>query len=302
MATMTAATLCTAGCQRRNDGPFPANAPVLRVTFLDVGQGDSTVIEGPTGRVIVVDGGGKPGTDKRDGSDVGSRVVMPYLRSRGISTVDLLVPTHPDDDHVQGLIAVASRLDVRGALLCGYPGTSAPYARLLQTLRTRRIPVYVARRSQTLDLGDGAAVQILSPTNHAILGRHSQTNNNSIVLRVVYGKARFLLTGDAEEETEADMVKNIPDLSADVYKAGHHGSRWSSTPAFLDKVRPRVAIVSCGKNNTYGHPHKETLDRFAGRGVRVFRTDECGAVVVTTDGKTLHFAPTVTAVNGLPTN
>lgn len=278
-----------AGCQ-------PKTPPVLlRVTFLDVGQGDSTVIEGPTGRVMVVDGGGKPGTDEQGGSDPGSRVVVPYLRSRGISSVDLIVPTHPDDDHVQGLIAVASRMNTKGALICGFPGASAPYARLLGTLKNRHIPIYIARRGQTLDLGGGATVEVLHPASRATGGSHSQTNNNSVVLRVVYGKARFLLTGDAEQEAEADMVQAVPDrLAADVYKAGHHGSRWSSTPEFLARVRPRVAIISCGKSNTYGHPHKETLARFATRGVRVFRTDECGAVVVTTDGETLHFAPTVT--------
>ena len=286
-------TLTLWACRPRSVGPFLPNAPVLRVTFLDVGQGDSTIIEGPTGRVVVVDGGGVPGTDEREQSEPGSRVVVPYLRSRGISTVDLIVATHPDDDHVQGLIAVVKQLDVKASLVCGYPGTSGPYNRLLALLKTRRIPVYAARREQSIDLGGGASLEILSPTSRPITGSRSDSNNHSVVLRVVYGKSRFLLTGDAEAESEADMVKNVPDLSADVYKAGHHGSRGASSTAFLDRVRPRVVIISCGKNNSYGHPHKETLERFAERKIRVFRTDQSGAIVVTTDGKTLHFAPTV---------
>ncbi len=265
----------------------------MRVTFLDVGQGDSTVLESPDGHVVVIDGGGKPGTDESGGDDVGSRVVVPFLRSRGISTVDLMVATHPDDDHVQGLIAVAKRLNVKGALVCGYPGNSPPYQRLLAVLKEKRIPTFAARRGETLDFGGGATAQILSPTNTPITSGHSQTNNVSVVLRVVYGKARFLFTGDAEQEAEADMVRAVPDLSADVYKAGHHGSRWSSTDRFLDRVRPSVAIVSCGKRNTYGHPASDTMTRFNARRIRVFRTDEQGAIIVTTDGKTLHFAPTV---------
>ena len=280
-------------CGPRDPGPFAAAAPLLRVAFLDVGQGDSTIIEGPTGRVVIVDGGGIPGTDERQQSEPGSRVVVPYLQSRGISTVDLIVPTHPDDDHVQGLIAVVNRLDVKGSLVCGYGGESGSYNRLLGLLKTRRVPVYQARRGQTVDLGGGATLEILSPPSYAMESGHSASNNHSIVLRVVYGKSRFLLTGDAEQEAEADVLKSGRDISADVYKAGHHGSRNSSSPAFLARVRPRVAVVSCGKNNNYGHPHKETLSRFAESRIRVFRTDQSGAIVITTDGKTLHFAPTV---------
>jgi competence protein ComEC len=263
-------------------------ASCLRVTFLDVGQGDSAVIETPGGRVVVIDGGGHPGTDERWGGDPGARVVVPYLRSRGISAVDLIVPTHPDDDHVQGLNAVVARLTVRAALDGGFPGDSAPYQRLLDALRRRSIPIYIARRGQRIDLGDGASLEVLNPPDHPIAGAHSQTNNNSITLRLVYGRSRFLFTGDDEAEAESEMMTHCGDLSADVLKVGHHGSRWSSTDAFLDRVHPGAAIVSCGTGNVYNHPHQEVLDRLDARSIRIFRTDRQGAVIAETDGLTIR--------------
>jgi competence protein ComEC len=266
-----------------------AEKPRLRVTFLDVGQGDAAVIECPSGKVVVIDGGGKPGTDETLGGDPGSRVVVPYLRSRGISSVDLLVATHADDDHAQGLNAVTGRLAVHAALINGYAGTSKPYNRLLARLRSRHVPLYIARRGQTIPLGDGARLEILAPTDEPILNGRSASNNQSVVLRVVFGRSRFLFTGDAEEEEEIDMVQaqNIT-LAADVLKVGHHGSRWSSTEKFLGAVGPSLAIISAGRNNNFGHPHPEVLERFRRRGTRIFRTDQQGAVTVETDGNRLQ--------------
>jgi len=266
----------------------------LRVTFLDVGQGDSAVIEGPTGTVVVIDGGGRPGADETRGEDPGSRVVVPYLRSCGINRVDLLVATHPDDDHIQGLSAVATRLAApRGALICGYPGPSAPYHRLISVLRGRNVPLYVGRRGQRIDLGGGARLEVLAPTDRPIVTGHSLTNNNCLVIRLVYQRARFLFTGDAEGEEEADMLADPHcDLSADVLKVGHHGSRWSSTAAFLQAVHPSVGIISAGLHNTYGHPHAEVLERLRQIGAVIYRTDRQGAITVATDGTRLHFITT----------
>lgn len=263
------------------------------MTFLDVGQGDGAVIEAPSGEVAVIDGGGRPGTDEGLGMDPGSRVVVPYLKSRGIQRVDLLVATHADDDHIQGLVAVASRLDApRAALICGYIGPSAPYQRLLARLRQRGTPIYVARRGQTVDLGAGTRLEILAPTDQPILTGHSYTNNNCIVARLVYGRSRFLFTGDAEAESEASILHSGADVRADVLKVGHHGSRWSSSGPFLDAVHPSVAVISVGANNVYGHPHPEVLQRLAARGIRVFRTDRDGAVVAESDGVRIRMTTT----------
>jgi competence protein ComEC len=267
------------------------------VTFLDVGQGDSAVIEAPSGRVVVIDGGGRPGTDERAGADPGSRVVVPFLRRRGLSTVDLLVATHPDDDHVQGLIAVASRLNVRSALDSGYPDDAAPcQARLRRLLRSRGVPVYRAERGQTLDLGGGARLEVLNPPPGGafLAGTRSDTNNASVVLRLTYGRARILFIGDAEAEAEQAMLDAAAPsaLKADVLKVGHHGSRWSSSAPFLAAIRPSVAVISAGRSNNYNHPHSEVLDRLRAAGVRaVLRTDQAGAIQVETDGRTVHAGP-----------
>jgi competence protein ComEC len=271
------------------------SAAVLRATFLDVGQGDACVLEGPTGRVVVVDGGGRPGTDERGGGDPGSRVVVPYLRHRGISTVDLVVPTHADDDHAQGLVAVVERLRVVAALDGGFGGTSPPYARLRDALRRRNIPVWRARRGQTVDLGGGARLEVLHPGDDRVRGGVSSSNSHSVVLRVVYGRAALLLTGDIDAAAETDLVASGRPLSADVLKAAHHGSRGSSSDAFLRRVAPRFVVVSCGRGNVFGHPHAEALRGFARCGARVFRTDRDGAVTVTTDGTRLRITPTLTA-------
>jgi competence protein ComEC len=281
--------MITAGCP----APLHNSSPsVLRVTFLDVGQGDSTVIESPTGQVIVVDGGGIPGLDPRLGDDPGSRVVVPFLRSRGISTVDLIVPTHPDDDHVQGLIAVVNQLTVRAVLDGNLSTDNGAYALLQERIKARRVRVDTARRGQRVDIGGGAFLEVLHPTGKRLGGR-SATNNDSVVLRLVYGKARLLLTGDTEEEAEADLLASRQNLTADVLKVGHHGSRWSSTEPFLESVRPSVAIISAGRSNAFGHPNREVLTRLEQRGTRVFRTDRHGAVTARTDGTRIQIIPTV---------
>lgn len=241
------------------------------------------MIESPSGRVVVVDGGGIPRTDERDGSDPGSRVVVPFLRSRGISSVDLLVATHPDDDHVQGLVTVTERLGVRAALDSGLPAQAGPCARLRAAWKARGVRVHTARRGQSFDLGAGVVLEVLHPVDPLLKGTHSDDNNNAIVLCLRYGHVRVLLTADAEQEAEASLLRSGQDLHADVLKVGHHGSRGSTSEAFLRAVHPSLALISCGRNNRFGHPHKETLARL--RGVRLLRTDQQGAITVESDGQ-----------------
>jgi competence protein ComEC len=264
----------------------------LRVTFLDVGQGDSTVIQSPTGRVVIVDGGGHPGASPADNGSPGNRIVVPFLQKYNMTDIDLIVPTHPDDDHVQGLIAVVERLTVRGMLDGGYFDNAASYHALRETVKHHRLPIYIARRGQTIDIGGGARLEILHPADRPILGTASPTNDNSIVLRLVYGKARVLLTGDAAMAAEDSMCASGQALTADILKAGHHGSGHSTSAAFLERVQPAVAIISCGKNNTYGHPAREVMERLEAHHVQVFRTDRDGAIEAQTDGKRWHITPT----------
>jgi competence protein ComEC len=268
----------------------------LQVTFLDVGQGDGIVIESPEGKVVVIDGGGIPGTDEREGADPGNRIVVPFLRARGISSVDLLVPTHPDDDHVQGLIAVTERLTVHSVLTCGQvvkqdgqEGVGA-YGRLTDQIKARHIPTFLAERGQTVPIDNQTTLEILHPkaTQH-LQGTRSDDNNNGIALRLVYKDTRILLMADLESEAEAALLRSGVAIDAQVIKVGHHGSRFSTTPAFLTQVHPQYAILSCGRNNRFGHPHTEVIDRLRAQNVAIYRTDQQGAITLVSDGTDITF-------------
>lgn len=264
----------------------------LRITFLDVGQGDSAVIEAPSGRVVVMDGGGAPGSDPQAGTDPGSRIVVPFLRSRGISTVDLLVATHPDDDHVQGLLAVTERLVVRAALDSGLPAPpNSPMEHLRALWKARGVMVHKASRGQRFDLGKSTSLEILHPQMPWLTGTRSDDNNNAIVARLVYKEIRVLFAADAELEAEQSLLGARQELAAQVLKVGHHGGRTSTSASFLRAASPQAAILSCGRENRFGHPHKETLQRLVEQNVTIFRTDQQGALALESDGALFSLCP-----------
>jgi competence protein ComEC len=259
---------------------------VLRATFLDVGQGDSALIDLPDGHAIVVDGGGLVGSP----IDVGERVLAPALRSRRRRELEAVVLTHPHPDHFGGLASGLTSVRFGALWDTGegeIEGTAGGYGALLAMARARRAPVM---RPDALcgvrELG-GATVEVLAPCPAYSPDRGA--NDNSFVLRIAYGSRALLLVGDSEREAEADLLRSAgARLRADVLKVGHHGSRTSSTPAFLAAVAPREAVISAGCRNRFGHPHPSTLAALAAAGTRVWRTDRDGAVVVTTDGRSLE--------------
>lgn len=272
------------------------DAGKLRVTVLDVGQGDSILVETPQGRAMLIDGGGLNDESQTGESDPGQKIVVPYLHYRGINRIDVLVLTHPHGDHVGGLPAVLREESV-GVVLDGtvlpYPGPG--YAAFLGEIKSRRIPYRQARRGMTLDLGDGVRVEVLNPPSQGTpygLGADDATiNNYSAVLRLTYGRTAFLLTGDAEFEAEQSMLAACPDLSADVLKAGHHGAGNATGDDWLARVRPRFAAISCGRHNHFNHPNPATLARLSAHGVHTFRTDQNGAIVFVSDGHTVTARP-----------
>lgn len=277
--------------------PHEPDAGKLRVTAIDVGQGDSTLIVTPSGRTILVDGGGTSDEAQAADTDIGERVVVPFLRYGGIGRIDVLVLTHPHGDHVGGLSAVVRALDI-GIALDGttLPYPSPAYQQFCQELTRRGVPRHRAVRGMTLDMGDGVSLQALNPPANALYGSaavygtnadNATINNYSVGLRLVYGQTRFILTGDAQTDAEAQMCLAPDDLHADVLKCGHHGSRNASSDDWLARVRPRQAVISCGRHNRFGHPHPETLARLAAHNVQVFRTDHHGAVTFVSDGRTV---------------
>jgi competence protein ComEC len=266
---------------RRSGAPYG----VLRTTFLDVGQGDAALVDLPNGEAMVIDGGGLVGSP----IDVGTRVLAPELRFRRRRTVGTVVLTHPHPDHFGGLLTGLKGLNV-GALWDTGQGereqVSGGYADLLEHMRGLGVPVLRPDHlCGSREIG-GAHVDVLAPC--PAYSSDFGPNNNSFVLRIAYGKRALLLVGDAEREEEAMLLASTPaQLRADVLKVGHHGSRTSSTPAFLAAVAPHDAIVSVGSRNRFGHPAQATLAALESSGARVWRTDRDGAVVVTTDGRSL---------------
>jgi len=257
--------------------------PLLRVTFLDVGQGDSILVQTPTGRTLLVDGGGASGGR----FDFGERVLLPALLHRGARAIDCVVATHPQSDHIGGLAAVCRELSVGMLIEPDVPSESAEMERLRSEVRRRSIRHLRAQAGVSWMLDPQTRVTLLHPPDPRLPGRED-VNDHSVVVRVEYGRASFLLAGDISQDVEAHLLRSGAPLEASVLKVAHHGSRTSSSEAFLDAVRPQIAVVSAGEGNLFGHPATEVIRRLAARAALTCRTDQDGAVEVCTDGEVLN--------------
>ena len=250
--------------------------PVMEVHFLDVGQGDSTLIINGEHAMLIDAGDNDHGT-----------AVQYYLQKHGITGLDYLVLTHNDADHIGGGDVVITKFDVETVFMTDYEKSNRTYRDVMLPLDYKNLEWSTPEVGSVYSLGD-ASFTILAP-----IERYEDSNNNSIALLLEKGNTRFLFTGDAEEEAEADIVAYCAeaglDISTDVYQAGHHGSSTSSTQEFLDLITPACAVVSCGRDNPYGYPHKETMESLEERGIQVFRTDEQGSIVAVTDGESIIF-------------
>ncbi|NLY51467.1 MAG: MBL fold metallo-hydrolase [Firmicutes bacterium] len=248
-----------------------AQGQELTIHFLDVGQGDSILIQTPAGANILVDAG-----DTR----AGNQVVVPYLQRLGVKSLDMVVITHPHFDHIGGLIPVLEKFTVGRVLADGQIHTSRTYENLLILIDQKGIPFRLARAGDKLEIPGLDEVLVLNPQEPFLKG----LNNNSVVLAVTYGETSVLLTGDIEAEAERRILEgNIP-ARANILKVAHHGSRTSSTPEFLEAVQPDTAVISAGADNNYGHPHPETLVNLKAVGSQVFQTSAAGTIIVVSDG------------------
>jgi competence protein ComEC len=265
--------------------------PVVRVTsarlevhMIDVGQGDAIALRTPRARWILVDAG-----DRWRETDVGERVVVPYLRRRG-GDIAAFILSHPHADHIGGAASVIRRMPVAFVWDGGYAQASPVYEGVLDAARDRRVAWRSARGSDVIDI-DGVRLTVLSPDS-ADIAEAPDANAASVVVMAEYRGVRILLTGDAERDVEARLSARLGrNLRADVLKVGHHGSSTSTTAPLLDAVAPRLALVSVGTGNRYGHPNTEVMDALRSRGVAVLRTDDVGTIVVSVDGgDELHVA------------
>lgn len=244
----------------------------LKVHFLDVGQGDCTLIESQ-GHAMLIDAGN---------NDKGT-YVQNYLQKQGITKLDYAVGTHPDADHIGGLDVILTKFECDLLLMPDRKNHTRTYDDVVQAVRQKRVKRSAPEAGTVYTLGD-ASFTITAP-----IGNDYGNNNNdySIGILLQYGEKRFLFTGDAEEASEYDMTEGGLDLHADVYKAAHHGSRSASTEGFMNAVNPEYAVISCGEGNSYGHPHAEVLNRFRQMGIQVYRTDEQGTIIAESDGQTI---------------
>nr|WP_303266576.1 DNA internalization-related competence protein ComEC/Rec2 [Streptococcus lutetiensis] len=245
------------------------------VTVVDIGQGDSILVRDVKGQTLLIDVGGKvrfsekKSWQKRLADSNAERTLIPYLKSRGIGKIDQLVLTHTDTDHMGDMLEVAKELKIGQVLVS--PG-SLTKPDFVVKLRQMKTPVHAVSAGDNLPIM-GSHLQVLYPNAVGDGG-----NNDSVVL---YGNLlgkNFLFTGDLEEEGEEQMMATYPNLPVDVLKAGHHGSKGSSSPEFLDHISPQMALISAGQNNRYKHPHQETLDRFQNQNMTIYRTDQQGAI------------------------
>jgi len=246
------------------------------VAFLDVGQGDSILIRSRDNAVLI------------DGGDINrNEPVLGYLRRMGITRLDYVIATHPHRDHIGGLIPVLNRVDVGRVLMPDVVHTTDVFENFISVIENNHIAAHAPVPGERFIAGI-IDFTVLSPA-HSFAG--SNLNDASIVVRLDHGMTSFLFTGDAEAGSERAMLAGRQDLRADVIKIGHHGSRTSTTEAFLDAVQPVAAVISVGGSNRFGHPHADVLARLNYRGIQILRTDEMGTIVMATDGEQVVLLP-----------
>jgi len=249
---------------------------ILSVHFIDVGQGDAILIQTPDGKNILIDGGPVEAFPTLDD----------YLRSQGVEVLEIVIATHPHADHIGGLSKIFAEYPVARVYMPRVSHTTVLYRNLLLAVREAGLKIQTARMDMDVTVEEGILFRLLGP----VRDDYEELNNHSVVIYLAFQEVSFLFMGDAETDAEADLMKRklIPD--ADVLKVAHHGSRSSTSEAFLKKVEPTYAVISCGKNNDYGHPHASVLKRLRLYASEVFRTDRNGTLLFETNGVALRIS------------
>lgn len=244
----------------------------LKVTFLDVGQGDCTIITCGE-ETMIIDGG-----DNSKGY-----FIKTYLEKYNINDIKYMVATHPDADHIGGLDVIGYNINCENVLMTNFSKETKTYEEFIKVIKDKNYNIINPVPGDEYILGD-AVIRIVSPVK-----KYNDANNMSIGILLIHGENSFLFLGDCEEEGEMDILAEGIDIKADVYKVSHHGSSSASSIKFLEKVEPEYGVISVGEGNSYGHPHSEVLNNLRKMGVKVFRTDIQGTIIVTSDGETLKW-------------
>ncbi len=263
----------------------------MKVTFIDVGQGSSTLIQLPGGKNILLDGGGTYGNV----FDIGKYVIAPFLWHERIKTIDIVILSHPHPDHLNGLITVLSNFDVKEVWTNGEKGDFETYEEFMKIIMEKKIIHRIVSEKYTDTIINGTTLSVFNPVTpmdmkNSLPRKFDRSNNDSIVVKLTFGKVSFLLPGDISEPSETRIVNSRHNIRSDVMIVPHHGGLTSSTKPFLDKVQPKFAIVSCGFDNIFNDPHPDVLKRFSSLGAKILRTDIDGAVMIMTDGINITYS------------
>lgn len=286
--TVSFLCICLAGCSfsfpEESKDSVSSALPVsssFAVTFIDVGQGDSSLIQ-CDGRYMLIDGGLPDQSQK----------IYALLKKRNIAHLDYIVCTHAHSDHVGGLAGALQIASCDQAFSNTLTYSSKTYTKFVKQLQEHDVPLSIPNVGDVYSLGS-ASYQILGPTDRE---KTMDENDQSLILRIQYGSTYFLFTGDAEQEEQQLLMYNSYDsLRANVLKAAHHGSSNGASAAWIKAVKPEITVISCGKNNEYGHPHEKTLDLLKNAGSSVYQTDLQGDITVTSDGSSVSASPTKNA-------
>lgn len=245
----------------------------LKIHYIDVGQGDSILIQCGNENMVIDAGSNNKG-----------ELVKEYLKSQGVEELEYVIATHPHEDHVGGLDIVIDNYNIDKVIMPKITTTTRTYKDVINSIRNKNLKITVPKVGTSFSLGEASFV-ILAPSS----SEYEDANNYSVCIKLTYGNNSFLFTGDAEEISEEEMISSGINLRADVLKLGHHGSRYSTTEEFLAAVNPRYTVISVGKNNDYGHPHSEVMNRLDNLDIPVYRTDKNQTVIATSDGDKITF-------------
>jgi len=249
-----------------------ARTGFLKVKFLDVGQGDAEFIETPDKKQILIDGGPDMSILEKIGKE------LPFYDRY----IDLVILTHPEADHLNGLIEIVKRYDIGAIIMTGVFRNTGQYKEFLNIIKNKKIPVYLAKSGGEIDFGNNIKMDILYPFDNLKGKVISDSNNTSIVAKLIYGNFETLFTGDIEKSVENKLIKSGLNLKSDILKIAHHGSKTSSGEEFLKAVNAILAVIEVGKDNTYGHPHQEVLERL--KNLQIFQTGKDGDIKILSDG------------------
>jgi len=254
-----------------SDAPFS-------VHVIDVGQSDSMLIKAPEMNILV-----------DAGEEGNGRTICNYLESQGVEKVDILIATHPHSDHIGDMDYVIKNIEVGKILTGEIPESAVPttkvYENFLLAAKDKNLKIKEVKPGERYELGDGCVMTVLGPVEP-----FEDYNNNSIVCKIEYKGFSMIFGGDSSKEAEELLLKENKDLSADLMIVSHHGSSSSTTKEYLNAINPKYAIISCGRDNSYGHPHEETLEKLEAKKITVYRTDLSGNIICETDGEKIEFS------------